>query len=214
VPIGRKAKAADPIATPDPESHMFLKDFTRTVAAHPVLAARNPRPETGLLAGTRIETETGWRDVCTLRIGDRVQTWDGGLVRIVALDRHPLNAGTRALKLAGGLLGTCDDLLLLPGQHLLVETLDDPSLPDALAVLVPASALRGRPGVTDLVLHCSEAVVPVFADEEAIWCQTGVLVHCAGLADAAGAPPGDGFFPRLSPVSARSFLDRRLSLAA
>lgn len=193
---------------------MFLKDFTRTVPAHPVLAARTHRPETGLLAGTRIETETGWRDAATLRIGDRVQSWDGGLVRIVALDRHPLAAGTRALRLAGGLLGTCDDLLLLPGQHLLIETLDDPTLPDALAVLVPASALRGRPGVTEIDLPCSEAVVPVFAEEEAIWCQTGTLVHCPGLADNAATLPGEGFFPRLSPMAARAFLDRRLRLAA
>lgn len=193
---------------------MFLKDFTRTVPAHPVFTVRTARPETGLLAGTMVETETGWRDAASLKIGQRVQSWDGGLVRIAAMERHPLAAGTPALRLAGGVLGTCAGLLVLPGQHLLVETLDDPAFPDALAVLVPASALAGREGITNVTLGSTEAVRPVFAEEEAIWCQTGALLHCPGLADDAAALPGDGFFPRLSPVAARAFLDRRLRLAA
>lgn len=193
---------------------MFLKDFTRTVPSLPVFTTRTARPETGLLAGTMVETETGWRDAASLRIGERVQSWDGGLVRIAALERHPLAAGTRALRLPGGMLGTCAGLLLLPGQHLLVETLDDPALTDALAVLVPASALAGWAGVTSVTLAATEAMRPVFAEEEAIWCQTGALLHCPGLADDAGTLPGEGFFPRLSPVAARAFLDRRLRLAA
>lgn len=193
---------------------MFLKDFTRTVPALPVFTTRAARPETGLVAGTLVETETGWRDAATLRVGDRLQSWDGGLVRIAALDRRPLPAGTAALRLAGGMLGTCSDLVLLPGQHLLVETLDDPALPDALAVLVPASALAGRPGVTAMTLPAAEAVLPLFAEEEVIWAQTGALIPCPGLADDPATLPGEGFYQRLSPVAARAFLDRRLCLAA
>lgn len=193
---------------------MFLKDFTRTVPAHPVFTARTARPETGLVAGTLVDTETGWRDAMTLRVGDRLHSWDGGLVRIAALDRRPVPAGTAALRLPGGMLGTCADLILLPGQHLLVETLEDPTLPDAMAVLVPASALAGRRGVTSVSLPASEAVLPLFAEEEAIWAQTGVLLHCPGLSDDPAALPGEGFFPRLSPVAARAFLDRRLRTAA
>lgn len=68
---------------------MFMQKIKLTTASTRVA----PRPRitqalpviTGLVAGTLVETALGWRDVATLRIGDAVQTFDGGPSRILGL---------------------------------------------------------------------------------------------------------------------------------
>lgn len=198
---------------------MFMKDFSHSAAAPvaPLLPASQTPAQSGLLGATLVETATGWRPAETLRIGDALPTWEGGTRRIAALHRQPVAAGTLALILPGGLFDACSDLALLPGQHLLFDTLQDPALPDALpdalAVLVPADALASCPGVRRLCLPRAEAITPVFAEEEVIWANSGVQLHCPGIADGL-AQPDSGFFPRLSPVAARAFLARRLRHAA
>lgn len=186
---------------------MFMQDITRFVAS-PALP-HSIGAMAGLLPDTLVETAEGWRPAAGLTLGDRVHSWDGGLRRIAGLDRRPLPEGTEALLLPGGMLDACDDLRLLPGQHLLLDTAGDPSLPDALAVLVPAAALDGCPGIRRIRLPRTETVVPLFAEEEVIFANSGVMLHCPGITDGA-----DSFFPRLSPVTARALLNRRLALAA
>lgn len=186
---------------------MFMQDFTRLVAS-PALP-HGIGAMAGLLPDTLVETAGGWRPAAGLTLGDRVHSWDGGLRRIAGLDRFPLPEGTTALLLPGGMFDACDDLLLLLGQHLLFDTAGDPTLPDALAVLLPAVALDGCPGIRRIRLPRTEAVVPLFAEEEVIFANSGVMLHCPGITDGA-----ESFFPRLSPLAARAFLDRRLALAA
>ena len=96
---------------------MFTKDFPR----------KTRNVSTGLIAGTLVESATGWTPVENLRIGDAVQSYDGGLARVVGLDREWITASLSAyvLHLPGGALDNCSDLILLPGQNLLVDTLND-----------------------------------------------------------------------------------------
>jgi hypothetical protein len=191
---------------------MFMQDFTRRVSAQAILAA----PATscgGLLGTTLVESATGWRPADSLAIGDTVQTWDGGAARVLGLDRRPLADGTPALLIPGGLFDVCSDLTLLPDQHLLLDTWHDPDLPDALAVLVPARALEGRPGIRSTTLKQACAVTPLFAEEEILWAQSGARLHCPEITDPQ-ASPDSGFFTRLSPVAADRFLDRLFRLAA
>ena len=69
---------------------MFMQDFSRHItdtatAVYPQNCAPSP-VTTGLVAGTLVETKAGWQKVETLRLGDFVQTLDGGLARVLGLD--------------------------------------------------------------------------------------------------------------------------------
>ena len=104
----------------------------------------------GLIAGTLVEGPMGWVPVEDLRIGDAVHSYDGGLVRVLGMDRNwlPPTHGGYLVQLPGGMLDNCSDLMLLPGQTILMDTLNDPDLPDDIVVLIPASVLESHLGAT------------------------------------------------------------------
>jgi hypothetical protein len=166
----------------------------------------------GLLRGTLVETDAGWRPVQSLVAGQTVQTLDGGLAPMVRLDRRQIRPRDKTvlIGLPGGCLDACCDLVLLPGQHLLVDALDDPVLGGAPFALVPALALAAMPGPRRLRPTAPfDAFIPLFAEEEAIYAQSGVLFHCPGLINGVPTGPEASFFPLLDLDAARAFLQRR-----
>ena len=192
---------------------MFMQDFTRIAPFATVFPALPVT--TGLVAGTPVETKAGWRAVETLRPGEAVQTLDGGLARIAAMDRTWALPAMLAhvLDLAGGAFGNCAALTLLPDQHLLLDL--DPSdltgnLPDALAALIPAQALDNHRGVTRRMVRAPLQVVTLmFAAEELVWAASGVLLHCPAVRHGAGALPQGDIFPTLAAAAARRLLAAR-----
>lgn len=201
---------------------MFMQDFAKLTTEFAFVAPCRsmviPAPVIGgIVAGTLVDAAKGWVAVETLRIGDKVQTLDGGLARIHALDRRTLvpEAETSLIHVPGGTFDACSDLLLVPGQHLLLDTLNDAALGGAPYTLVPAIALTAdrlvRRTFPDLTI---EVITPLFADEEIIFCNSGVMLHCPSVIDGAGRYPDDSFFPRLGAATARSFLDRRAARLA
>ncbi|MFN3936399.1 MAG: Hint domain-containing protein [Gemmobacter sp.] len=181
---------------------MFMHDTASFSAATRVLPVTGfARPvRSGLAAGTRIETASGWRAVETLARGDLVHTLDGGLRPLVRVDRDWImpGAGARPVMVTGGLFGTCADLLLLEGQCLALET-GNPRPEHAIA-LIPAGALRGLPGIRPVELREPlQIVTPVFADEEVVFANTGVRLLCPGADPAAPA-----WFARLDDGPART----------
>lgn len=198
---------------------MFMQDIVKLTTAFTRVA---PRPRntqalpvtTGLVAGTLVETAYGWQDVANLRIGDAVQTLDGGLSRILGLDRRVLRPEpeTSLIRIPGGCHDACSDILLMPGQHVLKDTLDDRASHGAPFVLLPAFAMTVDRFVTRHFPDAEvEVITPLFADEEVIFANSGVLLHCPGVIDGAGKPPVESFFPRLDSIEARAFLTRRAS---
>ncbi|NBZ88418.1 Hint domain-containing protein [Stagnihabitans tardus] len=189
---------------------MFMKDFTRfaedIAAVPPLESLTSAAVLTGLVAGTRVETDCGWRDVTALSRGDRVQTLDGGLARILGLDRR--EAEIETLLLPGGYMDACSDLCLLPRQPILVSTLDDPEIGAAPFVLIPAEALGSLPFLSR-VKQKAEVITPLFADEEVVFANSGVLLRCPGVIEGAGPMSMDSFFPTLDLEEARAFLSRR-----
>lgn len=195
---------------------MFMQDFTRTgTPFRPVETLLLPIT-TGLVAGTLVETAAGWRPVETLTLGDAVHTLDGGLARILALDRRSLHPDQEAaaLLIPGGSFDACSDLMLLQGQHVLLDTLDDAELGAAAFALVPAAALLGAGARRVHLTGPVEVVTPLFADEEVLYANSGVLLHCPGIADGAGRYPEDGAFLRLDRHEARAFVQRRAARLA
>ncbi|EEW24114.1 Hint domain-containing protein [Rhodobacter ferrooxidans] len=196
---------------------MFMQDISRT-SLHTAVAApaahAKTAPQTrlfsGLTAGTLVETATGWRGVETLRSGDRVQSFDGGLRQVVGLDRGWLLPGEAALLLVpGGAFDNCTDLTLAPDQHLLIDTEGDAELPDDAMALIPAAALVGFRGTSRLTKHQPvELITPLFADVEAIWTNSGTLLHCPAIKHGAGRLPQGDDFTRLDLTAARALLRR------
>ena len=162
-------------------------------------------PDAGLLAGTLVETETGWQPVETLAIGQRVHTFDGGLQPLVALARQRIAPGAGLVEVPGGVLSTCSTLRLLPGQHLLVETGAAAERLDCDRALVPASALEGWNGVNVVRPRLGTDVIALsFEAEEAVYAQTGVLMHCPAAGTPAAQAPRSDFFTVLDRSAARA----------
>ncbi len=201
---------------------MFLNEIAKLTTASALTAPLRkpvvPAPVVGgIVAGTLVETETGWRPVETLAIGTLVHTLDGGLTRILALDRRLLQpqAETSLIHVPGGLYDTCSDVMLVPGQHILIDTLGDESHGQAPFLLLPAVALTSDPLVhRDFPDLTVEVITPLFAEEEVIFANSGLLLHCPSLIDGAGRYPEASFFPRLDAATAREFLARRAARLA
>ena len=196
---------------------MFMKNFTRSIPAISVVEPRMtftmPQPVThGLVAGTLVKATQGWVAVERLKIGDAVQTLDGGLARIHVLDRRMLTPQTdmALIVVPGGCHGANSDLRLVPGQHLLIDTLDDERCNGARFALVPAAALTIDPLVRRHNPQTPVQVVTLmFAVEEVVLANSGVMIHCPGLIDGAGRYPEHSYFPRLDILAARKFLRHR-----
>jgi hypothetical protein len=190
---------------------MFMQDASRfTAAAAPALAYATPL-RAGLLAGTRVETATGWRAVETLRRGDLVHSFDGGLRPVVAVDRDWLVPGAdTVLVLPGGALNTSGDLQLLPGQMILLDGWTGDLPGGAPVALGPAEALEGLFGTRRLaVARPTEVLIPVFAEEEGIYTDGGLILHCPGVAAGPNGRSEDEFFARLDVRVARALLAHR-----
>ena len=195
---------------------MFMQDFTRlsalSVPATAPAASSIAPVTTGLIAGTLLETRAGWQPVETLRVGDAVQTLDGGLARILGLDRRVLQADaqTTVIKINGGCYDACSDLLVLPGQHLLLDAVDAAQSGSAPYALIAALALLGTPGAQRHAnTEAIEIITPMFADEEVVYANSGLLLHCPGIADGAGRYPENSFVPCLDATEARHFIQSR-----
>jgi len=164
-------------------------------------------PAAGFVAGTMVETDAGWQPVETLAIGQPVQTWDGGLQPLVRLERRRIAPGAGLVAVPGGVLSTCSDLVLLPGQHVLVGTGAAAALLDQDVALVPAAALLGWQGVrVERPRRGFDVVGLAFETEEVVYANTGAMLHCAAAEAAAGAVPQSEFFTVLDRDRARALL--------
>jgi hypothetical protein len=178
---------------------MFMQDITRFAAA-PVTAA-NAALSQGIFGSTLVETATGWRAAEALRMGDSLYTLDGGLQRIAALSRRTVTAGEPMILVSGGYFDACDDVMLLPGQGVLLDTMGLLSAPYAR---IPAAALTGCVGASHRAAPARvDIVTPIFAEEEVIWAQSGMLLLCPGIKG------GDTAFPELHAKASALFVTER-----
>jgi hypothetical protein len=179
---------------------MFMQSAARFIPSETALPL--PSVRTGLIAATLVESDSGWRPAGTLRVGDRVHSFDGGLRDIVAVHRDWLMPGTvRLVHVDGGRLGCASDTILLPDQLILIDTWD--ALPDAVVALAPAASAVGAGATFRSMLSPLEVVTLVFDDEEVIYVNSGMLLHCP--ANETGQA---GFYPRLDRARAHALLQQ------
>jgi hypothetical protein len=175
---------------------MFMQNATTFRAAEKIalsLTGLNLVPDfaaPGLLAGSLVETESGWRPVESLTRGMRVATWDGGFSPVARLERQHLWPApeVEVIDVPGGALDTCTEFSLLPGQHVFIASAVAEEVLGTGGALLPAAALAGHFGITRRRLcRPAEVLTLRFATEEIVYVNSGALIHCA--ADGAAGRP-------------------------
>lgn len=140
----------------------------------------------GLVAGTLVATEMGWQRVETLRPGDRVVTFDNGLQPLRGLGRgrlvsrgRGLPRGAQPLSVPARALGNRREMVLLPGQTVLIESDAAEARYGDPFTLVPAAALEGHRGIARTQVAAETEVVWLdFDGDEIVYAEGMVLAHC------------------------------------
>lgn len=141
----------------------------------------------GLMAGTRVASNLGWRSVEALAVGDSVLTFDGGMQEItevrrmtLCFDRQDTPAALWPMVVPVGALDNRVALTLLPDQGVLVESdAAHDMFGDPFAV-IPVAALEGVRGIRRAGPPPPiELVALYFAAEQVIYAEGGALIHCA-----------------------------------
>ena len=139
---------------------------------------------TGLYTSTPVLTATGWVDMADLCAGDLVVTRDQGLSPIIATRPEP-RAALWGVLFPEGALGNQVEVILPPGQPVLVETAYAlPFTGEALALL-PAAALEGWRGIAPYAQGNTEPILQMRLSRSGLVpAGPGLFVGVEGIATA------------------------------
>lgn len=142
----------------------------------------------GLIAGTRIGTAMGWRPVEALAAGDMVLTFDNGLQPLVDVRREVYWLSDRLperdalVVVPAGAMGNTVDVAVPSDQGVLIESEAACDAQGDPFAVVRAKHLDGFRGVHRAMPPVQmEVVTLVFANEEVIYAEGGILLHCARM---------------------------------
>ena len=181
--------------------------------AHPVDEFLGTAGE-GIACGTRIATAIGWRPVEAIAAGDPVLTFDHGMQEVLRVERRALWAGLTTpradwpLMVPAGALGNRSEMVLLPGQSVLIESdLAEESFGDPF-VLVRAMMLDGHRGITRIRPPVRVDIATLhFARDEVVYANAGAMFLCGANADLLSAPEVQGGYTVLPDWLAQDFID-------
>lgn len=149
----------------------------------------------GLTGDVRVETAKGWTAVSELVPGAEVFTYDGGLQVLESIEktRHQVRAFSTqtggVVRISGGCLGSGQDTIVLANQRIGLEGSFVEELFGLPFICLKARHLLGLDGVSivkpqDFI----ETYQLHFVDEEFVWANDGLLVHCAAEASRSATP--------------------------
>ncbi|MCF2872516.1 Hint domain-containing protein [Octadecabacter sp. G9-8] len=170
-------------------------DAAKNESALPKLDART----TGMVAGTKVATNAGWANVETIREGQQVLTFDGGLQTVIAVTRHPLMADTGEIAswplfVPAGALGNRADMTILPHQSVMIESDAAEDMTGDPFALIPGAALSGFRGITQMRASDWVEVIQLhFAQDEIVFANIGALFLCRAQADLMSDAPASSY---------------------
>ncbi len=140
----------------------------------------------GLMAGTRVASNLGWRAIDALAVGDKVLTFDHGMQEITEirrafmwLDAAETQDTMWPVVIPTGALGNREELVLLPDQGVMVESDAAQDMHgDPFAVLTAHSLVGFRGIRRRQPLERVELIAVYFASDEVIYAEGGALIHC------------------------------------
>ncbi|WP_432816721.1 Hint domain-containing protein [Sulfitobacter sp. JB4-11] len=140
----------------------------------------------GLMAGTRVASNLGWRAIEALAVGDQVLTFDNGMQEIVEirrkvffLDAPETDRAVWPMLVPVGAMGNREALTLLADQGVLIESDAASDRHGDPFAIVPAHTLDGVRGITRTApARQIELIAVYFATDEVIYAEGGALIHC------------------------------------
>lgn len=178
----------------------------------------------GFFATTRIATPHGWRQASSLTVGDPVLTHDTGLQPIAAIRHMELGAELSAedpsdwpLFVPAGSVGNTSDVIVMPGQYLLIESRLAERLLGTAHVMIRAADMDSARGVFRVAPSDQASVMRfVFRDEQVIMGAGGALFACQGQEGLLAARARGIYqnYPRLTPSEADLILSQDIMPAA
>lgn len=140
----------------------------------------------GLMAGTRVASNLGWRAIDALAVGDKVLPFDHGMQIITEirrthlwLDGPGMQAALWPVVVPADVLGNRSELVLLPDQGVMVESDVAQDISGDPFAILTALSLEGYRGIhRRQPPHRVELVAVYFAQEEVIYAEGGALIHC------------------------------------
>lgn len=143
----------------------------------------------GLMLGTHVASNLGWRAVDAISVGDQVLTFDNAMQTVIEIRRDMLwldgaDVPERMwpVTIPAGAMGNRCDLSLLPDQGLLVESEAATDAQGDPFAVVPALALNGIRGICRTApLHQVEVVTLFFAQDQVVYVEGGTLAFCPHL---------------------------------
>jgi len=140
----------------------------------------------GLMAGTRVASNLGWRAVEALAPGDLVLTFDNGMQPIaevrrssIWLDAPDTQSNFWPVIVPAGALGNRTELTLLAEQGVLVESDAAQDMYGDPFAIVAATALDGVRGIHRAPpMQQIELITVTFAEEQVVYAEGGALIHC------------------------------------
>lgn len=153
---------------------MGRHDFSLTGGARRVALA------SGLYASTQVQTAVGWCLAADIRAGDLVMTRDDGLVPITVV-LGEFRKALWSVRLPAEALGNSLEVMLPPGQPLLIRTAYAMPFSGDDMALVPATALEGWRGIAADVPAQTEPIVQLRLPRPGIiFVGPGLMVGCDG----------------------------------
>ena len=146
--------------------------------------------EDGLLAGTMVATDEGWRPVEGIAPGDMVLTFDNGMQPVAGIHRIEISrANVPAHKrfimhVPEGSLGNRKDMLVMPSQEVIVESdMAEIDFGEAF-VLVQVLMLDGYRGIRKVEIERDLSIhMLTFENEQIIHTSGATLIACRPEAD-------------------------------
>lgn len=140
----------------------------------------------GLMAGTRVASNLGWRVIEALAVGDKVLTFDNGMQEITEIRRAhmwldaPESAETLwPVVIPVDALGNREELTLLPDQGVMVESDAAQDMHGDPFAIVTAVSLVGLRGIRQRQpMRRLELIAVYFAHDEVVYAEGGALIHC------------------------------------
>jgi hypothetical protein len=171
--------------------------------------------EDGLLSGTLVATDEGWRPVEGIVAGDMVLTFDNGMQPVRAVHRLEISRATVPAHKAftmfvpAGALGNRKDMLLMPSQEVIVESDRAESDFGEPFVLIQSLLLEGYRGIRKTPIQRDLSVYMLtFENEQILHTSGATLIACRAEVDfspldAAGRMQGVQTYNRLTPTQVR-----------
>ncbi len=140
----------------------------------------------GLMSGTRVASNLGWRAIDALTVGDKVLTFDHGMQEITEIRRAhmwldaPETCETLwPVVIPVDALGNREELVLLPDQGVMVESDAAQDMHDDPFAILTVNSLVGLRGISRRQpMQRIELIAVYFASDEVIYAEGGALIHC------------------------------------